>query len=84
MTPDNSVLVDYTLVPVEDSQGLYCKGRWADPDIKDAAAKLKALIDDPALRERLGAQAARDVAASLDPSLIGRTALGWLDSGRKD
>jgi glycosyltransferase involved in cell wall biosynthesis len=84
MTPDNSVLVDYTLVPVEDSQGLYRKGRWADAHVGDAAAKLKALIDDRALRRRLGDQAARDIAAGLDPAVIGRTVLGWLESGRKD
>jgi len=84
MTPDNGMLVDYTLVPVEDSQGLYRNGRWADADIQDAAAKLKALIDDPALRERLGAQAARDIAAGLDPGVIGRTALTWLEAKQED
>jgi len=78
MTPDNSVLVDYTLVPVEDSQGLYRDGRWADADIRDAAAKLEALIGDPGMRERLGARAATDVAAALDPLVVGRRALGWL------
>jgi glycosyltransferase involved in cell wall biosynthesis len=84
MTPDNSVLVDYTLVPVEDSQGLYQSGRWADADIQDAAAKLKALFDDPARRERLGAQAARDVAAALDPEVIGCRALAWLQTQQED
>jgi glycosyltransferase involved in cell wall biosynthesis len=84
MTPDNGVLVDYTLVPVEDSQGLYRSGRWAEADIQDAAAKLKALIDDPALRQRLGAQAAKDVAAGLDPEVIGRKALTWLQAKQED
>jgi glycosyltransferase involved in cell wall biosynthesis len=83
MTPDNGRLVDYTLVPVEDSQGLYRGGRWADADIQDAAAKLKALIDDPALRTRLGAMAAKDVAGALDPLAIGHRALAWLD-GRQE
>jgi glycosyltransferase involved in cell wall biosynthesis len=84
MTPDNGVLVDYTLVPVEDSQGLYRYGRWAEADIQDAATKLKALIDDPALRQRLGAQAAKDVAASLDPAVIGRKALAWLQGQQEE
>ncbi len=79
MTADNSMLVDYTLVPVKDSQGLYRGGRWAEPDVRDAAAKLQALIDDPTLRQRLGAQAAQDVAAGLDPLVIGRKALAWLE-----
>jgi glycosyltransferase involved in cell wall biosynthesis len=84
MTPDNSDLVDYTLVPVEDSQGLYRSGRWAEADIQDAAAKLKALIDDPVRRQRLGAQAAKDVAGALDPLVIGRQALAWLQGRQED
>ena len=84
MTPDNGVLVDYTLVPVEDSQGLYRNGCWADADIQDAAAKLKALFDDPGRRARLGAQAARDVAAALDPEVIGRRALTWLQAKQEE
>ena len=84
MTPDNSVLVDYTLVPVEDSQGLYRGGRWADADVQDAAAKLKAAIDDPAQRRRLGARAAADVAAALDPLVIGRKAQTWLGAVQED
>ena len=78
MSPGNSMLVDYTLVPVEDSQGLYHGGRWADPEVDDAAAKLRALFDDPSQRRRLGAQASADVAAALDPLVIGREALAWL------
>ena len=83
MTTGNSMLVDYTLVPVEDSQGLYHGGRWADPDVGDAADKLEALIADPALRKRLGAQAAQDVAAALDPLVIGRRAIDWLARRRE-
>jgi glycosyltransferase involved in cell wall biosynthesis len=78
MTPDNSALVDYVLKPVQDSQGLYAGGRWAEPDVADAAAKLKALIDDPERRRTLGARAVRDVAAALDPMAIGRRAMAWL------
>jgi glycosyltransferase involved in cell wall biosynthesis len=84
MTPDNSALVDYTLVPVEDPQGLYQGGRWAEADVHDAAAKLGTLIGDPALRGRLGRQAATDVAAALDPLVIGRTARVWLGLGQED
>ncbi|HUO22905.1 MAG TPA: glycosyltransferase family 4 protein [Caulobacteraceae bacterium] len=79
MTPDNSMLVDYVLVPVQDPQGLYDGGRWADPDVDDAARKLAALFDDPALRARLGAQAADDIARLLDPAAIGAQARAWLE-----
>ena len=78
MAPDNGALVDYTLVPVNDPQGLYDGGRWAEPDVEDAARKLKALIDDPAARRALGTRAAAAVAEGLDPARIGRQALAWL------
>lgn len=84
MTPDNSALVDYTLQPVRDSQGIYVGGRWAEADIADAAAKLKALIADPELRRTLGARAAKDIKAALDPATIGRRALAWLGDGTED
>jgi glycosyltransferase involved in cell wall biosynthesis len=80
MTPGNSRLVDYMLIPVDDPQGLYDGGRWAEADVDDAAAKLKTLIDDPDLRARLGARAAKEVRAQLDPLAIGRTARGWLEN----
>ena len=79
MTPENSELVACALVPVEDSQGLYAGGRWAEPDMDDAAARLKALIADPERRRALGARAASDIAAALSPETIGARARAWLD-----
>jgi hypothetical protein len=84
MTPDNSVLVDYALIPVQDSQGLYEGGRWAEADVADAAAKLKALIGDPERRRALGERASADIAASLDPAVIGRKAMAWLAGKTED
>jgi glycosyltransferase involved in cell wall biosynthesis len=78
MTADNSVLVDYTMTPVVDPQGLYEGGRWAEPDVDDAAAKLERLIEDGALRDRLGRRAAEDIRASLNPERIGLMARHWL------
>jgi len=78
MAPGTGVLVDYTLVPVRDPQALYRGGRWAEPDVADAAHKLAALVADPAERQALGARAAAQAAAGLDPERIGRQALAWL------
>lgn len=78
MTPDNGVLVDYTLVAVADPQALYQGGRWAEPDVDDAARKLASLVADPAARGALGARAAAQTAAGLAPARIGRQALEWL------
>jgi glycosyltransferase involved in cell wall biosynthesis len=56
MTPDDSGLVKYTLVPVDDPQGTYSvKGaQWAEADVGDAADWLKRLYEDPEFRRQLG------------------------------
>jgi glycosyltransferase involved in cell wall biosynthesis len=56
MTPEDSCLVQYTLVPVSDPQGTYTvkDTSWAEADIEDAAAWLTRLHDDPAFRRSLG------------------------------
>ena len=74
MTADDSALVDYSLTPVRDPQGLYGAGYWADPDLDDAAAKLGLLMRDPEARSALGARAAAAIAEKLDPLRLGRTA----------
>jgi glycosyltransferase involved in cell wall biosynthesis len=78
MTPDDSVLVDYALVPVNDPQGLYRGGVWAEPDVQDAAAKLAELMADPERRRALGQNAAAAIVRKLDPLVIGRQARAWL------
>lgn len=48
-------LVPCRLVPVEDAAGLYAGQAWADPDLDAAAAAIRRLTDDAALRARIGA-----------------------------
>ncbi len=53
----NAMLVRHDLVPVDDPQGIYPAlpgAVWAEPDIQDAARKLRMLSEDPALARRLG------------------------------
>ena len=59
---ENSCPVAYHLVPASDPQGTYDHPAllWAEPDIEDAARKLRALAADAALRHRLGQRAKRD------------------------
>ena len=78
MTEDDSVLVDYALIPVNDPQKLYSGGVWADPDVEDAAAKLADLIVDSDKRRAIGERAAAAIARKLDPLVIGRQARAWL------
>lgn len=56
MTPESSVLVDYKLIPIVDPQHAYDKygGRWADPNVDQAAVALKRLIEDKDYRLSLG------------------------------
>jgi glycosyltransferase involved in cell wall biosynthesis len=81
MTPDNSALVDSVLIPVKDPQGLYDHGRWADPDVAQAGAKLAALIENAKMRQSLGQTAAAEVTALLDPLRLGQQARVWLGDG---
>jgi len=81
MTSDDSVLANFDLIPVNDPQGLYSGGLWAEPDVEDAAAKLAEMINDPDRRHAIGARAAAAIARKLDPLVIGRQARAWLGHG---
>lgn len=79
MDPSNAELVDYRLVPAEDDRGVYRDALWADPDIADAAARLRRLADDPGERVRIGARARDSLTMSLNgaPLLVALRSLGW-------
>ncbi len=69
MNKRNSALVSYSLVPVDDPDGVFgADGQmWADADIDEATEWLRRLADDGELRRRIGATAAEDVAEQLSP-----------------
>ena len=64
----NACLVEFSFVPVEEnahaysykSLGIY--SRWAQPNIKHAAAWLRKLAEEPLFRLKVGARAAADTA----------------------
>lgn len=60
MTPDNSILVPYDLMPA-DKRHNGPEAQWAEPDMAAAAEGLRTLISDQALRRRLGARAQADI-----------------------
>jgi GT2 family glycosyltransferase len=68
MDHTNAALVGYRLVPVDGSISHYSRetlGKdtvWAEPDIEQAAAWMRRLVDEPALRAALGQKAAADIA----------------------
>jgi Glycosyltransferase len=68
MTPDNSCLVDYRLVPVGEGEYMHHAGqRWADPDIDHAAVYMRRLVEDREFATRIGVQAASDIRDKLSP-----------------
>lgn len=68
MDHTNSCLVRYKLIPVEATMPFYSRnylGRtatWADPDVEEAAAWMRKLVDDPDFRISMGRRAATDMA----------------------
>lgn len=74
-----AVLVPYGLTAVEDEQGIYSGGLWAQADTEAAGQALAQLIDDPERRARLGAEARTMIQRRLAPSVVAaqmRDALG--------
>ena len=80
MDRDCARLVDYDLVAVEDIQGLYAGGHWAEPDPEDAARQLARLIQFPGEAAQLGEAAAAAIRDKLDPVRWGQIARLWLDA----
>ncbi|MGA2368416.1 MAG: glycosyltransferase family 4 protein [Dehalococcoidia bacterium] len=62
MNPNNSCLIDYKLVAVEEGSYPYDDGQvWADADVKQAVSYMLKLIDDPDYGRRLGEIASRHI-----------------------
>lgn len=68
MDADNSCLVPYRLVPVNEGEYPDWRGQhWAEPDVAAAAAQLRRLADDPLAARRLGAVARDALQQRLGP-----------------
>jgi glycosyltransferase involved in cell wall biosynthesis len=73
MRPANSFLVDCDLVHIDRDHGPYRKGFvWADPDLEQAAALLRFVVDQPEAADQRAALGRRDVLRDLDPRAVGR------------
>ena len=70
---DNSCLVDYKLIPVQESQYIFPENQvWADPDVDHAAWHMQRLANDPELGIALGKRAATYIAAKYAPARCGQ------------
>jgi len=68
MDADNSALVGYTLVPVEEGEYAHSEGqRWAAADEGQAADWMRRLADEPGLADAIGARARDSVLQTLSP-----------------
>ena len=85
MNEENSALLPYKLIPVEDRDNAFDSQsqQWADPDVEAARRWLTQLAEDPDLRQRMGARAARDIAAYLSPAHFANTVSTLLVSGKR-
>lgn len=71
MNQDNSILVDYELIPVESSNNEYRmtpNALWAEPKLDMAASKIRCLAQDVSLRHEMGQKAKKSVLKTLDPT----------------
>ena len=81
MTPENSCLVDYRLVPVGEGEYLHYAGqRWAEPDVDHAATYMRRLADDREFATRIGVQAAFDIRDKLSPHTAAQRIISRLEA----
>ena len=73
MTEQNSYLVPWTAVPIPEGCAPYPPGTpWAQPDLDEAAARMRTVFDDPTSADVRGARAAHDIATRHSPDVAGR------------
>lgn len=72
MTDENAFLVDAPLVPIGPEGAPYpAEGRWADPDLDQAAAFMRAVLADPGVARARGRRAAEDMARDFSDAAAG-------------
>ena len=69
---DNSCLVDYSLIPVQEGEYAHCIDQtWAEPDIEHAAVYMKMLANDINLSGKIGRTAQEFIIANHSPARCG-------------
>ena len=81
MDGDTSLLVKYNLVELDQDYLPYQKGwHWADPDVNDAAEKMRWVYENPAAAKLLGDAAKLKLNDLLSPKRAGERMIARLDS----
>jgi len=88
MTEENSFLVDFDLVPVEQGQYVHPEGQiWADPDVEQATHFMRRLVDEPEAGRRRGLVASRHIRQFFNYRAVGlryRTRLEQVQLGAQE
>jgi glycosyltransferase involved in cell wall biosynthesis len=83
MTPDNSYLLDYSLVTLTRDYGPYLRGSvWAEPDIDHAARLIREVVEHPAAAVAHGLLGRRDVERDWNPDVTGQAVRSRLEAIR--
>jgi len=73
MTINNSFLIKYNLISVGNKYYQSKKqNKWADPDLSDAAEKMKFVFNNPTNAEKIGQIAKLDIEKNLKPEVLGQ------------
>ncbi|WP_078453604.1 glycosyltransferase [Solemya velum gill symbiont] len=70
--PDNSLLVDYDLIPVEEGQYPFYKGQhWADPKVETAAKHMRHLYEDREFGRKIASAGSQYIRENFNKNVIG-------------
>ncbi len=73
MTPDNSIGIDYQLIPVGKVIAHYQPDQvWADPDLEQAAYWMKSIAQDDQLARRIGLLGQETIREKFSPEVAGK------------
>jgi glycosyltransferase involved in cell wall biosynthesis len=80
MSEHNSLLVDYTLIALENDVLPYKKGwLWAEPNVVTAATYLKELFTNKVFREEMGKKAQLSIEKQYDKQIFRKELESWLN-----
>lgn len=78
MNDDNSLLVDYQLVPIAQDLGPYQQGwLWGEADVKQAAAYMRLLYEDRLFATQLGMKAKAFIETNFNPDVFRAHFIRW-------
>jgi hypothetical protein len=73
MNVNNSFLVKYRLIELEQDHGVYEKGNvWADADVNHAAELMRYVYENRDAACRVGQRAAQDIKTRMNPLVAGQ------------